>query len=118
MESSNDHPMNVSFLKDDPLNSIIVNTSDEQPLYEVHTPRKLVSRVTTVRRSEEGVASGTAEMLAEIQWHSLAPTITLFGEPTVRVKDWLKRKGVFTTCVVLCYICCLIHAFIRAHTQI
>lgn len=120
MESSNayGHSTNVSFLKDDPLNTIIVNSIDERPLYEVHTPWKFFNRTTTIRRLTSGVAS-PGEIIAEIHWHLVgASTITFHGAITLRVKDWLRSKGMFSACVILRQNSHLVHAFMRVDTQI
>lgn len=102
MENAYDRPANVSFMKDEPLNSIVVDSSNGQPLYDVCTPWKLTGRVTTIRRLGPGVTSGLEPTIAEIHWHSLTSTkVTFYGTTTVKVKDWLKSKGKFSSCVAL-----------------
>ena len=92
--------MNLAFLKDDPLNSIIVNSNDERPLYEVQTPWKFFNRTTIIRRLKPGVAFGAGQIIAEIHWRSLgAPTIILYGTKTLRVGDWLRKDGMLSSCV-------------------
>ena len=61
--------MNIYFLKNDPLNSVIVDSSDERLLYEVHTPSKLVGHTTTIRRLRPGIAPGTGELPRYIGTH-------------------------------------------------
>ena len=89
--------MNVSFLKDSPLNTVIVNSSDGKPLYEVRTPWKLSARTTTIRRLKPGVTSGEGEIIAEVRWRTLgSSTISLYGS-TMRIKDWLRKGGIFSS---------------------
>src|SRR3979490_1344439 len=91
--------MNVSFLRDEPLNTVIVSTGDERPLYEVWTPWKIFNRTTIVRRLKAGMAFGAGEIIAQIHWRSLgSPTITLYGS-TMRIKDWLRKDRMFSSCV-------------------
>ena len=94
--------MNVSFLENNPINSVIVDSSDGRPLYEVQTPWKLSNRITTMRRLKSGVAPGAGEIIAEIHWRTLgSSTIMLYGS-TMRIKDWLKKDGMLSSCVTYC----------------
>jgi Family of unknown function (DUF6593) len=110
--------MNVSFLQDDPLNTVIVDSSNGQPLYEVDTPLKAGTRTTTVRRSKPGVASGEGQIIAAIRWRALgSSTITLYGT-TMRIKDWLTKTGVFSSYVALPYTICFSVPLMRLVAQI
>ncbi|KAF8589954.1 hypothetical protein K439DRAFT_1628166 [Ramaria rubella] len=90
--------MNVSFLHNDPYNSDIVNSSDGRPLYQVQTPFKLGSRVTHVRRIEQG---GMQQVVAEVHWHHFSSTMVTFcgrgPESTMPLDDFLRKEGVFST---------------------
>src|SRR3979490_53003 len=101
MESSkNDNlerAMNVSFLKDDPLNSVIVNSSDEKPLYKVETPWKISNRTTTIRRLKSDVTSGEGDVVAEVQWRKLGSSMITIHGATLRVRDWLRKDGIFSS---------------------
>ncbi|KAF8494502.1 hypothetical protein JB92DRAFT_3099999 [Gautieria morchelliformis] len=89
--------MNVSFLQNEPLNTVIVDSSTGQALYEVDTPWRAGTRTTTVRRPKPGVAPGQGQIIAEIHWRTLgSSTITLYGT-TMRIKDWLKKTGVLSS---------------------
>ena len=92
--------MNVSFLQNNLVNSVIVNRSDGQPLYDVQIPRRLCGSKIAIRRVKPGVSPGGGEIIAEVHWRTLsASTITFFGS-TMRVKDWLKKVGMFSSWVV------------------
>ncbi|KAF8531177.1 hypothetical protein JB92DRAFT_2854001 [Gautieria morchelliformis] len=93
--------MNVSFIEDEPLNTVIVDSSNGQPLYEVTTPWKLFGRTTTIRRLTPGTVSGQGEVIAQVRsaWGSGA-NITIYGS-TMDVKDWLRKGGIFTSSRVL-----------------
>ena len=91
--------MNVSFLQNNPINSVIIDSSDGRPLYEVETSRKLSSRITTIRRCKLGVAPSAEAVIAEIHWRALGrSTVMLYGS-TMDLKDWLKKDGIFKPCV-------------------
>ena len=112
-ESARDHTMNVSFLENDPLNTVVTDSSNGYPLYEVNTSG-MTNRITTIRRLKAGVGPGQGEIIAEVHWHTLTATmITLFGS-TMRVKDYLKKDGIFSSCVTLV---CQPHQFRSSHAS-
>ena len=60
--------MNISFLQDDTLDTIIVDSANERPLYEVQTLLKRGHRTTFVRRTTPGKGSGTGELISVVHW--------------------------------------------------
>jgi Family of unknown function (DUF6593) len=90
--------MNVSFIENNPLNTVIVDSSNGQPLYEVTTPWKLASRTTTIRRLKPGIAPSEGEVIAEVRSAWGSRTITLYGS-TMHVNDWLRKEKLFSSCV-------------------
>ncbi|KAF8589962.1 hypothetical protein K439DRAFT_1331012 [Ramaria rubella] len=85
--------MNISFLRDSPLNTTIINSTTGQLLYEVRTPWRITSRTTYVRRLSLGSISGRGIPVAKVHWHRLRSSkITVLGS-TMRVKEFLPRDG-------------------------
>jgi hypothetical protein len=93
--------MNVSFLQNKPLNTVIINSADGRPLYEVKTPWKLASRVTTIRRTDAEVAAGQGQTVAEVHWHGGSASEINFLGSTMRVDEFLRLEdGVWSKYIV------------------
>jgi len=89
--------MNVTFLQNDYIDSLIVNTADGTPLYQANTPFGLVHRKTSIRRVVPHVGPG--DLVAEIQWAAIAlrsSKVTYRGV-SIEMKDLLDRPHFFST---------------------
>ncbi|KAF8592305.1 hypothetical protein K439DRAFT_1626327 [Ramaria rubella] len=98
--------MNVSFLYDDPLDTVIINSGDGTPLYDIHTPWSQSRRVsrsrprltTFVRRAEPTISAeqGQPEFVAEIHWRKLGLSSITFLGSTMRLNDFVRSNGILT----------------------
>ncbi|KAI0698950.1 hypothetical protein C8T65DRAFT_307599 [Cerioporus squamosus] len=77
--------LNVSFTSDDPLNSAVVNDSTGQTLYQMSTPFKFGTQITTIRDADKNVVA-----TYEHRWGK--DRITFHGE-TRLVSQWLPKKS-------------------------
>ncbi|KAI0752730.1 hypothetical protein C8Q80DRAFT_1147926 [Daedaleopsis nitida] len=84
--------MNVSFARNDPLNSDVVDGATGRVLFEVSTPWKLGTSTTTIRDARRDV-------IAQYERRWGHDRVTYHGE-TRRVADWLPKKGFLSRCVV------------------
>ena len=91
------HGKTISFLRDDPLDSSVIDAASGEMLYEISTAhRKLQHDTTTIRdarRFEEVAAT----------WEHRAvryDTITIRGEIS-KLSDWLSKRGVFSRCAYM-----------------
>jgi hypothetical protein len=93
--------MNVSFLQNHPLDTVIINSADGRPLYEVKTPWKLASRTTTIQRTDPGMAAGEGETVAEIHWNSWGSSKISFLGSTMRMDEFLRQDGMWSKYVYI-----------------
>jgi len=87
--------MNLSFLQNDPLNTVIVNSADGAVMYATET-HKLVNSATTIKRMVPGVEGG--QTIAEIHWGTLtfrSPRVKYRGEE-LRTSDFLLKESLFS----------------------
>jgi hypothetical protein len=91
---------NVSFERNDPVNTLIIDTDTEAHLYQVSTPRKISGRTTTIRRLND--SRGSSEPAAQIQWRPLsAAFVSINGTEWIPVNDFLVRSSRFSRSVSL-----------------
>jgi hypothetical protein len=91
--------MNITFQKDNYIDSLIVNTADDTPLYQASTPFGIVHRTTSIRRVVPGVGPG--DSVAEIHWAPISSKVTYRGA-TIKIKEFLEHPHFFSSCVE-CY---------------
>ena len=90
--------MNISFRKDDPVNSLVFETASGRPLYEIETPTGFFSGgMTTIRRMD---SPDSSTITSQIDWHdfgtnkvNMNPTN---GSDWSKVSSLLTKVGVFT----------------------
>lgn len=56
--------MNISFKKNDPVNSVVFDTETGEPLYEINTPWSFGSGKTHIRR----ICDGKSPMVCQVDW--------------------------------------------------
>ena len=88
--------MNISFLDDKVLDTVIVNSADGRPLYEVQTPGWFGSRTTFIRRSLPGVPAGSGQVVAEIHWQYIGSDSISFLGAHMPVNTFLREDGVWS----------------------
>ncbi|TBU45483.1 hypothetical protein BD309DRAFT_860040, partial [Dichomitus squalens] len=84
--------LTVSFLRDEPLNSTVVDATSGETLYEISTTRRKLQHNTTTIRD----ARSPGEVAAT--WEHRAPghdTITIRGKAN-KVSNWVSAQGVFS----------------------
>ncbi|KAF8526830.1 hypothetical protein BU17DRAFT_82250 [Hysterangium stoloniferum] len=88
--------MNVTFLKNDYIDSLIVNTTDGAPLYQARTPSRFIHRTTSIHRIIPNVGPG--DLVAKIQWAAIAlrsSKVTYRGV-TIELKSLLERPHFYS----------------------
>lgn len=87
--------MNVSFLHNNPVNSVIVNNADERPLYGIKTPFKWAGPglTTTIRRADPVCLPEPEQISAETHWKAFGPTIVKYLGTEKPMKAFLRKTG-------------------------
>lgn len=88
--------MNLSFLRNDPLKSVIVDTATGQPVYEVKTPWKFTRRTTTIKRSAGDSVQGDGEIVSQIRWREWGSTTITIGGTETTLRHFLKSDGILS----------------------
>ncbi|TBU23546.1 hypothetical protein BD311DRAFT_810671 [Dichomitus squalens] len=84
--------LTVSFLRDEPLNSTVVDAMSGETLYEISTTRRRLQHDTTTIRD----ARSPGEVAATWEHKALGhDTITIRGKAN-KVSNWVSAKGVFS----------------------
>jgi hypothetical protein len=88
--------MNISFCRNDPLDTLAVDDSGI-PLYEVNTASRTFGLgITTIRQVDVG---GQSDILSQIDWRTIGDdrvNIPNAGEVWIKVKDFLPKMGMLT----------------------
>jgi Family of unknown function (DUF6593) len=93
------HTMNISFLEDDPLDTVIHNSADGKPLYRIQSQGSF-PKSTYIRHVVPGVPAGSGPLVAEVHWHSFeSDTISFLGR-TMCVDTFLRQGGLWSRYVV------------------
>ncbi|KAF8510233.1 hypothetical protein BU17DRAFT_70142 [Hysterangium stoloniferum] len=88
--------MNVTFLKNCYVDSLIVNTADGTPLYQANSPG-LIHRTTSIHRIIPD--AGPGDLVAEIQWSAtaLGSSKVTYRGVTIEMKSLLERPHFLST---------------------
>ena len=79
----------VTFASFDVLNTSVLDSTTQQVLFEVSTPRFKLKRITTIKNA-------AGDVVAEYEPHFRHDTVTLNGY-TTRLSEWLPKKGTLST---------------------
>ncbi|KIJ34164.1 hypothetical protein M422DRAFT_52148 [Sphaerobolus stellatus SS14] len=86
--------MNITLHSDDPLNTIISNSSNGAPMYHTET-HKVVDKTTHLKKFTPGTQG--SQDLAEIHWETMtfhSPKLLYRGQQ-LRVSEFLVKDGIF-----------------------
>jgi hypothetical protein len=88
--------MNISFKKNDPTNTSVIDTDTGTLLYEIETPRKLFgSTTTTVRRLDQ--PGSPSSVVSQIKWNVFSPVLVSIHENQwTEVNEFLVKGGMFS----------------------
>ena len=84
--------MNIAFVSNDPFNSPVVDTATGQVIMQVSTPFRVGKRKTTV-------CDARGRVVGEFTRRWGHDVVSYHGE-TMRVRDWLPKKGHWSRFVV------------------
>ncbi|KAI0352654.1 hypothetical protein OH77DRAFT_1460007 [Trametes cingulata] len=81
--------MHISFLTNNPINSVVVNKTTREVLYNIVTPASFVTHKTTIR-------DGQGQEVAYYKRQTLDPDEIKFRGRVLYVNEWLQRDGLFS----------------------
>ena len=84
--------MNVSFTRNSPFNTTVLDSRSCEPMLTISTPFRMCDRTTTIVR-DRGASEKGSPVVAEIDWRCISQSILRYGTQTMPMNEFLVPSG-------------------------